>query len=150
MELAPFKFKTKQQLLAALNERLAAAIAHDAAQEKQHRKDEAAYLKFFRARLREAMSLDYAQAKARGFRVVGGKWSGEHIAGSAIPEIEKPVCPPSDAVTVRRAIELVERWTDASFPARGLLMIRSVGRYQFLHGVLSRSYDRRPADVCGA
>lgn len=143
--LPPFKFKTKAELLGALNAQLEHALAYDAAQAKAHHKAEAAYLKFFRARLREALRLPYPEAKQNGFRVVSGKWSGDEVRFSAIPEMQRPVCPSSRADTVRNAIRLVEGWS--WWPERGPLVVRDRGQHQFLHGVLSLGPDRRP-DVC--
>lgn len=147
-ELSPFKFRTKAELLEALNKQLAAAVAHDAKAAKDHHKAEAAYLKFFRARCREALKLSYTEAKARKFQVVSSYYDG--VKGYSARELEKPVCPSSRADTVRRAIELVERWAPTYWPTKGPMVVRSRGQHSWLHGVLSLGVGDQRTEVCPA
>lgn len=145
---SPFKFRTKEELQEALQKQLQAALEYDAKAAKAHHKAEAAYLKFFRGRCREALKLSYSEAKARGFRVVASNYEG--TKGYSTPELSKPQCPSSRADTVRNAIQHVERWTLSSWPAKGPLVVRCTGQHQFLHHVLSLGVGDQRTEVCPA
>lgn len=147
--LPPFRFKTRETLLAALESQLAVAVAYDTKRVAEHKREEKAYLTFFRARCREALKLDYTEAKARGFLVVPGRYDTDPN-GYETPLVQKPVCPSSQAEVVRRAIQQAERLTDLSFPERGGMVVRDRGHYQFFHHVLSWAPPADKADLCGA
>ena len=94
------RFNTKEELLAALEERRKVAQKIDDEALAKHRKQEAAYLKHFHAACRAALKWDYETAKKHGFDPLKdeGSWSRND---------KHPSCPESQVRKLDRVIAYV-------------------------------------------
>lgn len=136
-----FYFKSKTELLAALEKIRPDVERADKASIAKHKRDEANWLKRFRETARtqskEMLSWDYEEAKSRH------RWNGiqVHAKDERGQDLDTPNCPVSMAEILTRAIGFVERMPDR--PMR----IKAGGQYALIHNALSLGIDKAGA-VC--
>lgn len=80
---------TREELMARLTEQLAMAKAEDARRAERHKKDEAAALAKFRAKLKTALGWDYKKVKEASYREL---------------QMDEPSCPMLEARRFERLI----------------------------------------------
>ncbi len=83
-----YTFKTKEDLVAALEAQRPAAVKADKVTLRQHNRDEVKFFKRFRIALRRASGWDYADAKKSEFRVVVTKPNGWEEDGPQCPILQ--------------------------------------------------------------
>lgn len=132
----PFNMK-REDLLVRLAEMLPEAEKRDKATVAKHKRDEAEYLKQFRAACREALRWDYETAKARYFKAMVVR----PTSYGGFDQVQSPHCPKATAETIRRYIREVEMSTTTRF------VINEGGKYGRLYNLLTSQIPQEKA-VC--
>ena len=139
--MVPLKFKSKAELLAAIEALRPRAREHDAAAKIKHAKDEKAYLKAWKAAVREALKWDYATAKRHGFKIsVTDPGVGEDYFGVR----HAPACPTMREHRVDEALSIVGHMAEFTRPIE---VHQLSSKYRRLWGVLTMNTPEKP-EVC--